>query len=940
MSRSYVTRILRSLGIPMLVLSVIGMLVVAYFWRVFLPGAVLMPLEVLQNFAPWQVPGGSAPLYSEVLFDLIVYFLPWRHFAAEAVSQGNLPLWNPYIAAGVPAIANFQQGTFYPLNLLWYLLPDRLAINLGALLRVFLSGSFMYLFMRQLKVSLLAALSASVTYMFNGVAIVWLEWGVVADATLWLPLTLALIERAARRDFPLQDAAGIGLTLGIPLLGGHYQWTLYCIGTSGAYLLFRLLCRQKRPGYVRRTLGFFLLVGLLGIATAGIQLFPSIQFISRGHRGWYSYDEMIRTGVLPRLVQFVVPNFFGSPVARNWWLPTYLNYIETTVYVGLLPLLLGGIALFVRRDGVTTFFALLALLALLLALGTPLNRLVYAIPKLNSIPIHRHVYLIVLALCVLTGLTLDALPRLLGRQRRSMVTIIFLIGGSILLLTVCYMVVYQREIIAHWDYLRIQFALAFGFGAAALGLLLLFLLNYVPERLFLTAAGVLIVADLTVFGYAFNPISFEETLYPEPAVVRYLKGDSEPYRIVTLRKSAVLPPNLPLMFDLPAAQIYDPIIEGRYVNLFRAMGPSTAVYAERMLFLEGNADSALLDLLNVKYVLTTTDLWGNTEVSDAMQSQADSVVSLGTGGVAQEIKVGEVGLHRIDVVPTFDGTVHGELVLHVRTEFDAPWLIAHTSVDLADHPSGELVSLYISPTPSWAGRVFYLHFMFQGEGDVGLEASRDDSYADGDLWRDQHLLPGDLSFATSTVPRTNLVYQDEQAQVYLNEGYYPRAFVVHRAELAPDGEAALARLVDPSFDPQSAVVLEGTLPAEHALLADRPPNDEATAKIVDYQLNRVIIQTYSPAAGFLVLGDAYYPGWKAMVDGEVTPVYQADYLFRAVFVPPGTHQVQFYFQPESFMVGAVVSLAAVLVSVGLLTFCPGYHQRARRVREWMRRLRK
>jgi uncharacterized membrane protein YfhO len=44
-------------------------------------------------------------------------------------------------------------------------------------------------------------------------------------------------------------------------------------------------------------------------------------------------------------------------------------------------------------------------------------------------------------------------------------------------------------------------------------------------------------------------------------------------------------------------------------------------------------------------------------------------------------------------------------------------------------------------------------------------------------------------------------------------------------------------------------------------------------------------------AGFVVLTDAYYPNWSALVDGVDVPIYRADVMFRAVWVDAGTHQV-------------------------------------------------
>lgn len=83
----------------------------------------------------------------------------------------------------------------------------------------------------------------------------------------------------------------------------------------------------------------------------------------------------------------------------------------------------------------------------------------------------------------------------------------------------------------------------------------------------------------------------------------------------------------------------------------------------------------------------------------------------------------------------------------------------------------------------------------------------------------------------------------------------------------------------------------------------------------DDGFNRVEVTTHAPAAGVLVLRDAYDPGWKAWVDGRETPVFPADYLFRGVFVDAGTHRVRFEYYPPGW--GWMVPLSLVVLAAAL-----------------------
>ena len=81
---------------------------------------------------------------------------------------------------------------------------------------------------------------------------------------------------------------------------------------------------------------------------------------------------------------------------------------------------------------------------------------------------------------------------------------------------------------------------------------------------------------------------------------------------------------------------------------------------------------------------------------------------------------------------------------------------------------------------------------------------------------------------------------------------------------------------------------------------------------------RIVLHVNAPAAGWLVLADAFYPGWEAHVDGQPTPIYAADGLFRAVAVPPGLHEVTFDFRPRSLRLGGALAAVGVVLAAAAL----------------------
>jgi hypothetical protein len=153
-------------------------------------------------------------------------------------------------------------------------------------------------------------------------------------------------------------------------------------------------------------------------------------------------------------------------------------------------------------------------------------------------------------------------------------------------------------------------------------------------------------------------------------------------------------------------------------------------------------------------------------------------------------------------------------------------------------------------------------------------------------------------------------------EVLLYRPPVPRARIVHYALAAKDEQASFAMATSAKLDHSRTVVLETAdpLPA----LAEPAVNQREEATIVRDEPERVEVAVELAAPGFLVLGDTWYPGWIAEVDGVTEPILRADYGFRAVSLAPGKHLVTFRYAPASLQHGLWITLVAVLVTGALL----------------------
>jgi len=161
------------------------------------------------------------------------------------------------------------------------------------------------------------------------------------------------------------------------------------------------------------------------------------------------------------------------------------------------------------------------------------------------------------------------------------------------------------------------------------------------------------------------------------------------------------------------------------------------------------------------------------------------------------------------------------------------------------------------------------------------------------------------------VPGFRLVY-DREVRVYENLEVMPRAFLADRATVV-SGEEALRAVTQGGFDPRRGVLLEDP---ESPSLPPSPGGSPGTAEVAALSANRVVVRTRAPHGAYLVLTDTNYPGWQARVDGAPAPIYQANYLFRAVHLPPGAHEVVFTFMPTSYRLAMAGTLASLTLVAG------------------------
>ncbi|MBI3126056.1 MAG: YfhO family protein [Candidatus Tectomicrobia bacterium] len=172
-----------------------------------------------------------------------------------------------------------------------------------------------------------------------------------------------------------------------------------------------------------------------------------------------------------------------------------------------------------------------------------------------------------------------------------------------------------------------------------------------------------------------------------------------------------------------------------------------------------------------------------------------------------------------------------------------------------------------------------------------------------------------LAYIMSSLPLScenfEPVFKGNMYQIYGNKQAVPRFLLVDRVRKAESPEAALSMIRAPGFDPLREVVVEEELPVR-----SMEGTGEPSIQVVLFHPNTVQLRVNTPSEKILVFSDSYHPGWRATIDSKEVKIHHANYVFKAVQVPAGTHKVEFRFSPPGFLAGMAISLFCTVFLVG------------------------
>ncbi len=827
---------------------------------------VIIGLGVLVSLAFYEV-----VYLGRVFFfrDFALFFYPKRVLAAEAIRQWRVPLWESYGGCGTPLLGSYQAAVFYPLSLIYYLLPMPRSFMVFCVAHFFISGAGAYYLMRAWGARRIGAAFAAFAWAFSPAFVSTVDNVSFQTSLAWLPWCLAF----TKRIYQGRGAAGfvwLAVAFALAVLAGAPEPVIFAALTIAGYAVARLVGDWRARGLRAAVKPAALTAAALvvGVLLAGVEVGPFLAALRESPRQarldvseagmWSAKPSDALLWFLPRF--YLSADRGGIYWRSQFWLKS--------VYIGaMVPMLALWTSLIVRRRR-NLFFLVVAVAGVALALGS--HSFVWLVlykfvPGFALIRYPIKFYLpAVFAITALAGFAVDdvtVLARCGGRGRLRLlfgamlvVAAVFAIGYGVTKIweAPVFKAVTPRTLLASEegiDQAVDQFESArWSFGRSALvlagGLLALLVAagiarRRIPRPYGGLALALVLFADLVLFGAHLNPVAGPQ-IYDDPPTHLPLV----PHGVADHR--AYMDAGLQLYLShIRLDRVQDLIGLVNYLTLVRGKPFDTPEALFRWL------DRTSAPIFQTPEQL---DEWLKAEKSTQFTTDIEYEV----------------------LKETFTPNIN--LMYHVP--------MSDTFEPLGVKRHDDIVRRLKN-------------------GDVGPGRERFLPY----MW------------ASSVV-----IGKQDVPPMF---GYGPLEPSITRAVLADrivpvdsDGEA-LSTLVYTDIDVTRRVILErDAATAARAFLGDAstavPPDDApppGTASITIDTGNVTEFDVDAARKSLVLVSDAWYPLFRATVDGRPAPLWRANYAYRAVPVDEGRHKLRFTYVPWDLYAGLAMTLVALAVLV-------------------------
>ncbi|HEX5315054.1 MAG TPA: hypothetical protein VFX22_00265, partial [Candidatus Kapabacteria bacterium] len=615
------------------VAGLLATLVIVFYPYLF-EGKIMLPTDMFDTMtAPFNAEYGPPQAQNHYFWDGIVQTYPYKVETQEALRSGHLAYWNPHILSGYPQYAETMGNNFDPFNvlLLWVNIPT--FILLQTIFDLLVAGIGMILLLRYFGVSPSVNFIFSGAYMLNSLFVTSAIHRWTIASFCWVPFVVLMVLRYFN-SFKKKNLIYASFFLALAYLGGNLQSSFFVSSlVAGIVLLFPSSSHVLRWYHRITTLIF---IGCVAFLLTALMWLPVLQLfwetLSRGSLNSSSiysrYSIVQRILSLPMLIVFYFPSITGSVTSFNLKTIAGADIDDFNGAIAFVPALFAFWGCFALRRNKKLFpFILLAVLAILLPIATPLYSFLY----------HRVFIIATFCFCVVGAVLFESFIKSTMDRDRATRFVRRCAGAlGLLILTVAllcgYLTVERSALTKHlteslqgpiqnsafgagnkaWMFSRIGETLNY-FSFTSVGLWLPILLAVIAmlamvgfskgklrERGFLTVVAITTSLQLILFATMWLPRVDTGVFpaYPPNPIITFLHSQPQGNRFMAWRNAAtdpyILAPNASNAYHIEDFSGYESLTAPSMSVLYRRYIPSDSL------------DLRLLGLSSVKWIVART----------------------------------------------------------------------------------------------------------------------------------------------------------------------------------------------------------------------------------------------------------------------------------------------------------------------------------------------
>ncbi len=937
--------------------------------------------------------------------------------ASDMITNGNLPLWNPYVGLGYPLAADTTHHIFSPLNL-GFLLPVEYW-DLPLLFVVWVAGFSTFLFLRNLGLNFTSSMTGGILFMLSG-TFTWFVTNPNPFVAMVTPLILYSLDKTFKNRNPKYIIL-LCFSFGFSILGAHLQSLFiqfflilfYLLYRNAVFLIFQKNSLKNSFKEIFTTIGkssIRVFTGLIGgIFLVSFYVFFVLDFFKNG-----ILDNAIQYGFVEfkifALSRLVIPYILGDMV-RTW--TTNTEWASGFGYIGSIALFFAIFSLYYVKHKTfperltPVFFLSMSLLGLMRLANVPIISSIHALPIFEIIhfgtysglmivfgftvaaafginyicneKISRKTVLIIslvtisiigilVSPVILEFLTTEHLSPFIN-ESEIQVYIIFQILQSIFFVSmsaiVCFLSIKKRQmfiLIPTFVLLELSIYLPFGlhpismaykFILVSFAMILSLLvvrfvdLKYLKNKniffIFISVIiicvliGHLIISEQSDYGM---PTKYDS--FGEHELINFLKNNLTFQRMFsfehTMRSDYSSGFKISSIASIASFQVNDfytfsknfldedtlPVGIGStpWANLYGVEKSLNTFFENKKYF----------DFLGIKYIITqgydlnsisygVSNLKGNhvmvnspeLQVSQIFTSPVNSVDSIGITLFGINFTEDDQLSLTLDSIPyspeNHRTSTLSKIMNSANNEFKINPPMTNIlnknlkfSVHYPNASDEKYIVLYFDKNLS---QPTFSHIQFSINDEI-----------QNNKFIPFIITPNDKYFS--------IPFSFEDIFVNENPDAFPRAFLVHDFIQVSPNMAQSYLLNNENFDLKHSVILESDTPE---LNISNLNNDGYfdTVKIIEFNENTVLLETFSKSDSILILTDVYYPGWSVTIDDASAEILRANGVVRSVIIPEGNHIVKFSYVPDSFWYGLLLSIITIVILFSVYIYSKNRH---------------